>query len=178
MKITTLSKSIVLSLLVLGLSACSAFKNRNSASVAPLPSAEQEATETTGLGDDEASFADEDSSHRLSAPYNQVYHFDFDGYNVHSDDIASLNAQAEYLVQHRGAKVRLEGNADERGSREYNIALGWKRAKAVAEVLKQEGVADKQIAMVSYGKEKPIAFGHDEESYAQNRRVALVYEAS
>ena len=59
---------------------------------------------------------------------------------------------------------------------EYNVALGWKRAKAVAAILKQDGVSDSQIAMISYGKERPIAFGHDEASYQQNRRVELIYE--
>ncbi|HBC71235.1 MAG TPA: peptidoglycan-associated lipoprotein, partial [Coxiellaceae bacterium] len=71
----------------------------------------------------------------------------------------------------------LEGHADERGSREYNIALGWKRAKAVAAALKQQGAGNAQIVMMSYGKEKPVALGHDESAYSQNRRVNLIYEA-
>lgn len=136
----------------------------------------EEGIEATGLGD-ESGFADENSPNRLKAPYNQIYHFDFDKYEVKQDDIASINVQGNYLAAHHEAKVRLEGNADERGSREYNIALGWKRAKAVAEVLRGQGVAASQIAMVSFGKEKPVAFGHDEEAYAKNRRVELVYES-
>ncbi|MEI8055144.1 MAG: peptidoglycan-associated lipoprotein Pal [bacterium] len=146
--------------------ACSHFKSGSS----------QDATQVSGLGDPDG-FADENSSNRLKAPYNQVYHFGFNKYDVNQDDIASINVQASYLIAHTSAKVRLEGNADERGSREYNIALGWKRAKAVAAILKQQGVSDSQIATVSYGKEKPIAAGHDESAYSQNRRVDLVYEA-
>lgn len=120
---------------------------------------------------------DENSPNRLKAPYNQTYHFAFNKYDVSQSDIASVNAQANYLSAHPNARVRIEGNADDRGSREYNVALGWKRARAVAEVLKQQGVASSQINMVSYGKEKPVAFGHDEESYRLNRRADLIYEA-
>ena len=81
------------------------------------------------------------------------------------------------MVAHPDAKVRLEGNTDERGSREYNVALGWRRAKAVASLMAQQGVAPSQIVMVSYGEEQPVAFGHDKQSYSLNRRVNLVYEA-
>lgn len=168
MRISTMLKVLVLCLGVAGLAACNSHKG-------PAAGQGQESVQAAGI-DDEAGFADENSPNRLKAPYNQIYHFDFDKYEVRSDDIASINAQGSYLLSHDDAKVRLEGNADERGSREYNIALGWKRAKAVAEVLKQQGVKSAQIAMVSYGKEKPIALGHDEDSYAKNRRTALVYE--
>lgn len=137
-------------------------------------------TETSGLESqgkfgDEA-LNDENSPNRLKAPYNQTYHFDFDKYEVRQSDLESVNVQGNYLAAHSRAKVRIEGNADERGSREYNIALGWKRARAVAGVLKQQGVANAQINMVSYGKEKPVAFGHDESSYGLNRRADLIYE--
>lgn len=137
-----------------------------------------ESTQTSGLSDEDG-FGDNgySAANRLKAPYNQSYHFDFNQYDVKPYDVESINVQANYLVAHAGAKVRLEGNADERGSREYNVALGWKRAKAVAEVLKQQGVKDCQIVMVSYGKEKPVALGHDESAFAKNRRVDLIYEA-
>lgn len=114
---------------------------------------------------------------RLKAPYNQSYHFDLNRYEVKPYDIESIDVQGNYLIANPNARIRLEGNADERGSREYNITLGWKRAKAVAALLKQQGVSDSQIALVSYGKEKPIALGHNEEAYKQNRRTDLIYEA-
>lgn len=164
-----LLKIVALCVVAASLAACSSNKG-NKAGLG------QDGVQAIGMGD-EGGFADENSPNRLKAPYNQIYHFDFDKYDVRPDDVASINVQANYLTGHSSGKVRLEGNADERGSREYNIALGWKRAKAVAEVLKQQGVASNQIATVSYGKEKPVAFGHDEESYAKNRRVALVYES-
>lgn len=139
--------------------------------------ADQMRMHTTGLGE-QSGFGDETTAaNKLKAPYDQTYNFEFDKYDVAQDDIASIDAQANYLLAHASAKVRLEGNADERGSREYNIALGWKRAKAVADELEKQGVKEAQIAMVSYGKEKPVAFGHDEASYRLNRRVNLVYEA-
>ena len=166
MKMLKVLSVLVLSLCIGGLTACSHFKSDGS----------QDGTQTAGL-DAQDGFADENSPNRLKAPYNQVYHFGFDKYDVNQEDVASINVQAAYLVAHSSAKVRLEGNADERGSREYNIALGWKRARAVAAILKQQGVSDSQIAMVSFGKEKPVATGHDESAYSLNRRVDLVYEA-
>lgn len=138
---------------------------------------DSEDTKTSGLSDEEG-FGEYGSSfaNRLKAPYNQTYRFDFDSFEVKKNDVRSIDVQANYLMSHPQAKVRLEGNTDARGSREYNVALGWKRAKAVAAILKRQGVSNSQIAIVSFGKEKPIAFGHDEYSYSQNRRVDLVYE--
>lgn len=135
-------------------------------------------TQTAGLNEKDGFYgANQTPAERLKAPQNQTYHFDFDKYEVQQEDVGPINAQANYLASHAKAKVRIEGNADERGSREYNVTLGWKRAKSVATMLKQQGVATSQIAVVSFGKEKPVAFGHDEASYRLNRRVDLIYEA-
>lgn len=162
-----LLKIFVLGVGIICLSACSTFKSKGNAAV-------EDGTQTSGMSGS-ASFGDENAD-KLKAPHNQTYRFDFDKYDVHQDDIASINAQANYLATHAQARIRLEGHADERGSREYNVALGWRRAKAVAAILEQQGISTDQIAMVSYGKEKPVAFGHDEESYSKNRRAELVYE--
>lgn len=163
---------LVASVLVYGtsmLTACSHFKgDKNAAQSSGAAGANVDAQD---------GFADENSPNRLKAPYNQVYHFGLDKYEVDQNDIESVNVQAAYLVAHQDAKVRLEGNTDSRGSREYNIALGWKRAKAVAAILKQQGVSDTQIATVSYGKEKLVADGDDENAHRLNRRTDLVYEA-
>lgn len=107
---------------------------------------------------------------------NQSYYFDFDRSDVRNSDMASIKVQANYLVTHPRAKVLLEGNTDERGSREYNIALGERRANSILAVLQADGVNRSQITTVSYGAEKPIAYGHDEDSYTKNRRVDLVYQ--
>jgi peptidoglycan-associated lipoprotein len=86
-----------------------------------------------------------------------------------------VERQGKYLAGQSGLAIRVEGNADERGGREYNLALGQKRAEAVVRALKVYGVTDKQAEPVSFGKEKPKAQGHDEAAWAENRRVDLVY---
>ncbi len=107
---------------------------------------------------------------------NQSYYFDFNKYDVHSDDVSSINVQAGYLATHNKGHILLAGNTDERGSREYNIALGNKRAQSVAQQLKAGGINDSQITSVSYGAEKPAAIGHDESAWSKNRRVDLTYQ--
>jgi len=89
-----------------------------------------------------------------------------------------LRAQANYISTHASAHIRLEGNTDSRGSREYNVALGWRRAVAVSKLLEQYGVLSKQMTVISYGEEKPVAFGHTAKDYALNRRVDLIYKAT
>ena len=86
-----------------------------------------------------------------------------------------LRAHGAFLADNGGRAVRLEGHADERGSREYNIGLGEQRAQAVRRVLMLQGASGDQLATVSYGEERPAALGGDENSYSLNRRVELVY---
>ncbi|OGV36830.1 MAG: peptidoglycan-associated lipoprotein [Legionellales bacterium RIFCSPHIGHO2_12_FULL_35_11] len=112
------------------------------------------------------------------APHNQIYLFSYDNSYVNEKYMPSLHAQAEYLKDHPGARVLIEGHTDERGSREYNIALGERRANSVADVLRTDGVSSRQIRVVSYGKERPANLGHDEDSRAQNRRAEFTYEAT
>jgi peptidoglycan-associated lipoprotein len=102
-------------------------------------------------------------------------YFDFDKDEVKAQYRPLVEAHAKYLVANPNAHVALQGNADERGSREYNLALGQRRAAAVKKVLNVYGANDKQIETVSYGEEKPKATGHDEAAYAENRRVDIVY---
>ncbi len=101
--------------------------------------------------------------------------FDYDQFVVKGQYQALIERQAKYLAANPTLSVRLEGNADERGGREYNLALGQKRAEAVARALKVYGVSDKQAEPVSFGSEKPFAQGHDEQAWAQNRRVDFAY---
>lgn len=108
----------------------------------------------------------------------KVVYFDFDSSTVHDEDRAIIQAHADYLSRHPGVKVTLEGHADERGSREYNIGLGERRAKAVEQMMELMGVSSSQISIVSYGEERPAALGHDESAWHLNRRVEIVYEAS
>ena len=87
-----------------------------------------------------------------------------------------MTAHARYLQQNPGAKMRIEGHADERGSREYNIALGQRRSEAVKQMMQLLGARPDQVEPVSFGEEKPKAAGHDEASWAENRRGDIVYQ--
>ncbi len=102
-------------------------------------------------------------------------YFDFDSFVVKDDYKAVVEAHARYLQQHRDAHMTINGNTDERGSREYNIALGQKRADAVKRMMLLLGATDNQIETVSFGKEKPKNPGHDESAWAENRRDDIVY---
>jgi peptidoglycan-associated lipoprotein len=107
--------------------------------------------------------------------YKRVIYFQYDSSEVAPEYISVVNAHANFLASNPGKTVTLEGNADERGSPEYNIALGEQRAKAVAKLMKLQGVSDSQMQTVSFGEEKPAVSGHDESAYQQNRRVELSY---
>ena len=117
-------------------------------------------------------------SYTTQAPHNQIYLFSYDSSSLNNKYVPSANAQAEYLKANPGARVLIAGHTDERGSREYNVALGEHRANTVAELMRMAGVGRQQIRVVSYGKERPANFGHDEASHLQNRRVELIYEAT
>ncbi len=102
-------------------------------------------------------------------------YFEYDQFLVKDSDKPLLQAHALYLRQHPAAKVVVQGNTDERGSREYNIALGQRRADAVKQIVRLLGAEDRQIETVSFGKEKPRCQASDESCWSQNRRADLVY---
>lgn len=108
----------------------------------------------------------------------RVYYFDLDSSAINSNYARSIKAHARYLKDNPKARVRVEGHTDERGSSEYNIALGERRAQAVANMLTANGAAVSQVAIVSYGKEKPAEQGHDEDAWKYNRRAIIVYEVN
>jgi peptidoglycan-associated lipoprotein len=138
-----------------------------------------EDTSSQGLGQF-THFAGQEAgeSYTTQAPHNQLYLFSYDNSSVASKYLPSLHAQANYLKSHAGARVLLSGHTDERGSREYNIALGENRANSVAQILRMAGVSRDQMRVVSYGKERPINLGHLDSDHAQNRRVEFTYEAT
>jgi peptidoglycan-associated lipoprotein len=103
--------------------------------------------------------------------------FDLDSYSLRADGSAVLDAQAAWLVRYPMVKIRIEGNADERGTREYNFALGARRANSVRDYLVSKGVAGGRIDTVSFGKERPISDGSNEEAWAQNRNGHTVLTA-
>ncbi len=104
-----------------------------------------------------------------------VFYFDFDKAVVKAQAFADLDAHAKYLINNPNATVVLEGHADERGTREYNMALGERRAKAVGRYLTVQGVSSSQIETVSYGEEQPAVIGHSASAWDMNRRVELKY---
>jgi peptidoglycan-associated lipoprotein len=105
----------------------------------------------------------------------RIVYFDFDSSTISDDAVPLIKAHGEYLASNSGSTVTLEGHADERGTREYNIALGERRADAVRRMLIAEGVASNQINVISYGEERPARMGHNEAAWQYNRRVVLNY---
>ena len=105
----------------------------------------------------------------------RVIYFDYDQSSVRPEYVDVVRAHAQYLANNPQVTVRLEGHADERGSREYNLGLGENRANAIRNLMMAEGVADNQMVVVSYGEERPASYEHNDEAWAMNRRVELVY---
>lgn len=101
-------------------------------------------------------------------------YFDLDQYNIDAEDEASLRTQAQWLMQYPGKRATIEGHCDERGTRDYNLALGERRANAAKNYLVSLGVDASRLSTVSYGKERPIALGSNEEAWAKNRRAVTV----
>jgi peptidoglycan-associated lipoprotein len=102
-------------------------------------------------------------------------YFDYDSYVLRDEAKPVTEAHAKYLTTNKNRKIVIEGNTDERGGAEYNLALGQKRAEAVRKALALQGVSDSQMEAVSFGKEKPKASGSDEASWAENRRADIAY---
>jgi peptidoglycan-associated lipoprotein len=105
---------------------------------------------------------------------SDVIHFDTDKYDIDSEDAAALRQQAQYLLQYGNVRATIEGHCDERGTREYNLALGERRANAAKNYLVSLGVPAARLTTISYGKERPVALGSTEEAWAQNRRAVTV----
>ena len=131
--------------------------------------------DTSGTGsdgyDDGAAVSDDSSVGELA----NIIYFDFDSSEVSSADTDTVAGHASMMSGKMNINVRLEGHADERGSREYNIGLGERRAQAVRRLLLLQGVSAGQISTVSFGEERPAADGSGESAYAQNRRVEIIY---
>ncbi|RFA31344.1 peptidoglycan-associated lipoprotein [Alkalilimnicola ehrlichii] len=141
---------------------------------APRQEVETTDTEARAVEDTEALEGDplDDPSSPLA---NRVVYFAFDSSELSSDDIALLEAHARHLANNPDLRVVVEGHTDERGSKEYNLALGERRANAAVRILTLNGVGQNQVESVSFGEEEPVALGSNEEAWAQNRRAELVY---
>jgi peptidoglycan-associated lipoprotein len=109
------------------------------------------------------------------AGVSKVIYFDYDSFVIRAESQALIEAHARYLRADKNRRIAIEGHADERGGREYNLALGQKRSEAVRKALGLLGVSDNQLEAVSFGKEKPADPGHDESAWAKNRRAEIAY---
>ncbi|HHC74856.1 MAG TPA: peptidoglycan-associated lipoprotein [Thiothrix sp.] len=114
-------------------------------------------------------------SYDASLLNKKVIYFDYDSTRINPDDLKVITAHARYLAKQSGRSVRLEGHADERGSREYNVALSVRRAEAVARVFRLEGSSGTRLKTIGYGEEVPAVLGHNSASWDKNRRVEIKY---
>lgn len=164
-KIFKISKILLLGFAILGLMACAKHKKGG------------EGEEFVGVGDSMTFYGSELSPEQERALLaKDTYYFDYDSNELNEQDTLSVYAHAKKMMQNPRARARIEGHTDERGSREYNVALGDRRAKAISNLLMLKGVGQHQISIVSYGKEKPAVSGQHESAWSQNRRGMIVYE--
>jgi len=128
-------------------------------------------------GVQQVTLGDKDPLNDPASPLSRrSIYFDFDSFAIRDEYRGTIDAHARYLTSNQGRRVLIQGNTDERGSREYNLALGQKRAEAVRRALAVLGVSEGQMEAVSLGEERPRATGSDEASWAENRRADLVYQ--
>lgn len=180
---TSWFKLLLITTLVVSLSACSKFgpvKKRGY-----QKDAEQEQTtdaEAAAASEDQRFGADMGSGftgQELDDPNSplskRVFYFGLDSSQLSTEDREVIAAHANYLSTHPNVSVVLEGHADERGTREYNIALGERRAKAVLQLLLIQGVSNGQTQVISFGEERPVALDHNESAWQLNRRVEILY---
>jgi peptidoglycan-associated lipoprotein len=169
--------ALAVGLIALGLAACTKPKQVQPETTTP-PATDASGAQTTGIDTSAGAAAGAMSAEQQQAlaalQARNVVYFEYDSSEIRGDDLQTVSAHAAYLARYKNARVRLEGHADERGSREYNIGLGERRAQTVRNALVLQGVAESQVTTVSYGEERPAVEGSDEAAYAKNRRVELV----
>ena len=165
MQLNKVLKGLMLALPVMAVAACSSNKSNDNAD------------QMINSGDSNGSMSAEERARMMMQELqkNNIVYFGFDKYDIQPEFAQMLDAHAAFLRDNPSYKVVVEGHADERGTPEYNIALGERRANAVKMYLQGRGVNADQISIVSYGKEKPAVLGHTEDAYAKNRRAVLVY---
>lgn len=137
--------------------------------------AQQPPAQDTGVAQDTGPITSDPFSDPNNPLSTTTVYFDFDSSEIKSGDREIIMAHARYLAENSGTKITLEGHADERGTREYNIALGERRAKAVSQLMLLQGVSQSQIDVISFGEERPVDPGHDESAWSKNRRVEIIY---
>ena len=176
----TLSVLLLSLLSVVGTSGCSKGTKKAEAPVAGVDGGAGDGVAGDAIPDGAQTFpagsADSISFQNIQDALNvRVIYFDYDSSRIHPDQVKVVKAHGQFLSQNPDARVTLEGHADERGSREYNLALGERRAIAVKRQLVLLGTSEQQILVKSYGEERPAALGNNEISWRQNRRVEILY---
>lgn len=161
--------------MLITLTACS-HKRPNQSAIDAANASYRHSAEASGLGRDNGFDEQANSAGSRVASNKKVYYFDFDSNAVHEADKSSVSAHANYLATHPNTKVMVEGHTDPRGSREYNVGLGERRSRAIANIMASEGVKPSQMSQVSYGAEKLASQGRSEADYQQDRRAVLVYQ--
>lgn len=157
------------------LAACSSTKLDDKNAPVESRSGAGNSADTRAVGTVNAGSADPLNDPQGVLAKRSVY-FDYDSYSIKDEYRAVVENHAKYLVAHKDRKVIVQGNTDDRGGAEYNLALGQKRAEALRKALVLLGVSDAQVEAVSFGKEKPKALGQDEASFAENRRADIAYQ--
>jgi peptidoglycan-associated lipoprotein len=165
-----IARIVFAAMLVAGVGACAKKNVKPPPPVEEAPPTTTQQIETTGKYSRES--LDTDSCLR-----QRVIYFDLDRAEIKPEFQAQVACHAAYLRQFPEARVRLEGNADERGSREYNLGLGERRGNAVQSALSAAGASSSQLNVVSYGEERPVCRQHDESCWSKNRRVEIIYTA-
>lgn len=165
------SKSGATMLLLAGALAVSACKTTAPKELPPEPGP---ATTTTGPSQSLGPVPGSQADFVAKMMGADTIYFDTDKYDIDSMDQASLSKQAHWLMQYPGKRASIEGHCDERGTREYNLALGERRANAAKNYLVSLGVDASRLTTISYGKERPVALGSNEEAWAQNRRAVTI----
>ena len=165
-----------LAAIALALSLTAGCAHRRAQERPPEPPTTTELTPNDGLGNDGGSQDGGPGSRAdflRSVPADRIF-FDFDSYSVDAQDRTTLDAQAVWLARYPNVRVTIEGHADERGTREYNLALGDRRANAARDYLQSRGIAAERMTTISWGKERPQNPASNEEAWAQNRRAVTV----
>jgi len=176
MRASNVAKAAALALAVAFAAGCSTTgTTSDSGSSDAAAGSDNAASQGTGAGSAVSGSSLEQQQLNEIANLRTVFYFEFDQSAVQAEGFGDLEAHARYLAANPNVGVRLDGHADERGTREYNMALGERRAQAIARFLQVNGVNATQIETVSYGEEKPAVLGHDRQSWAQNRRAELSY---
>jgi peptidoglycan-associated lipoprotein len=167
-------KTSLAALIIAGLAAGCATQTNPESSPAPAPAPTAFGSTPSARPAPGTSVAGVRSAAAVMPQARSVY-YEYDQSTIRADGTKVVDANAQYLREHPDLKIKVEGNADERGSREYNLALGQRRADAVQKRMQILGIPADRIETVSYGKEKPKATGHDETSWSENRRSDILY---